>query len=157
MRLAFQLRCIDAQGEPLGEGVFEASAGGMAFLRRAMAAQEVLVMAPAPELEPGAGQEARRRRLAFRAKSAGKVPFAKFGSAEGWHVVPEECLAIARVLDALLLSEPKLRTLFDEFGKPWDTPESDLWFIQSFAAFCRRAAARGGFAIEARPAQRASS
>ncbi len=148
--MVFLLRCLDTEGASSAKtaDLFEASSAGMAFLRRAMAAQEVLVMAPAPELPLGATSEQQQRRRAFRAKGPGKVPFAKFGSAEGWHLVPEECLAIARVLEALLLSEPKLRTLFDELGKPWDTPESDLWFIQSFAAFCRRASEAGGCLVE---------
>ena len=138
--MSFELRCLGAE---VPGATFEASMAGMEFLLRAMAAQEVLVMTPIPD-------PALAHLRSFRAKGIGKVPFAKFRSADGWHLVPEECLSISRVLSALLMDERKLRTLFDEFGKPWDTPESDLWFIQSFADFCRKASNAGGFTVHRR-------
>jgi hypothetical protein len=40
-------------------------------------------------------------------RSLGKVPAFKFGSNDGWHVIPEECLVIARGLAELLATKQR--------------------------------------------------
>lgn len=73
-----------------------------------------------------------QQNLSQRSRKQGKVPAFKFGSNDGWHVTPEECLIIASRLQALL------RT---------DSHVEEREFVHGFALFNEWAARHGGYEV----------
>ena len=80
-------------------------------------------------------------RLARRSPVAGCVPAWKVLSSEGWHVVPDECVAIADALEAVVRAT---RTLLPDLD---DDERARLELVERFARFNRTAAPHGGYAV----------
>jgi hypothetical protein len=80
-------------------------------------------------------------RLATRSPVPGMVPEWKFLDNAGWHVVPEECIAIADALEAVVRATRSALADLD------DDERARLDFVERFARFSRTAAPHGGYAV----------
>ena len=79
--------------------------------------------------------------LALRSPVAGAVPAWKLASSGGWHVVPDECVAIALALEAVV------RATRLQISDLEDDERARLDFVERFARFNRTAAPHGGYAV----------
>ena len=137
---------------------FRANIWGMGLLRSAMQDAKVLDFdyenPQWPKLEREENEtddqyqerydEAAEPIISFRSTNPDLVPVGKFGSNDGWHVVPEECEIIANGLDKVksfvhrgYMTDP---VIIEE--------NSDrLRFVRDFSNYCRHAAKHGGFKV----------
>lgn len=97
----------------------------------------------------------------------GRVPFWKFTSNEGWHVIPDEASAMASALETLTPLQMKTAIEqhmrharkqasengnheLDVYEEPVTHEEVSVWQerVRKFASFCRRSAEHGdGFSV----------
>jgi len=183
--MGYDMNMVGRKGEEIDhdEGYFRANIWGMGILRGVMEALDVIDWEtdhpPFPDMPEGMEErmesedsaiaeaaEAEYDKMVLpvltaRSSDPNKVPGFKFCSNDAWHVLPDECKAIATAFKGIDADEivqaqermaealpnlSKVAVVFTD-GRKGDEVRELVEYAQKFGDYCARAAEHGGFKV----------